>query len=217
MRHNIIKRSLSLVLALVMVLGLGATGVQAAPAKQNVTFEKLENVGADLIQNNAVIENKNENRYADTDMVRVTIVLEGEGAIGKLSAGEDFLSSTDAVEYRAELQAKQEKVTADISRQALKGKKLDVVWNLTLVANAISANVCYGDIDEIAKVQGVERVYLETVYYPQTAETNNIVAQEMTGANIAQNSYGYYGAGTAIAVVDTGTDPYHQSCSAEGF
>ena len=137
MRHNIIKRSLSLVLALVMVLGLGATGVQAAPAKQNVTFEKLENVGADLIQNNAVIENKNENRYADTDMVRVTIVLEGEGAIGKLSAGEDFLSSTDAVEYRAELQAKQEKVTADISRQALKGKKLDVVWNLTLVANAI--------------------------------------------------------------------------------
>ena len=217
MRHNIIKRSLALALALVMVLGLGVTGVQAAPSAQKVTFEKLDSVSADLIQNEAVIENKNEKHYADTDMVRVTIVLEGEGAVSKLTAGEDFLSSTDAVAYREELQVRQDAVAAAISQQALKGRKLDVVWNLTLVANAISANVCYGDIEQIEKVQGVERVYLETVYYPQTAETNNIVAQEMTGADVAQNSYGYYGAGTAIAVVDTGTDPDHQSFSAEGF
>ena len=188
MRHNIITRSLALALALVMVLGLGVTGVQAAPAKQNVTFEKLD-----------------------------SIVLEGEAAIGKVQPGESFLANADAVAYRAELQAKQDKVASAISQQALKGKELDVVWNLTLVSNAISANVAYGDIQKIAGVEGVERVYLETVYHPQTAEKNNIVAQEMTGANVAQNSYGYYGAGTAVAVVDTGTDPDHQSFSAEGF
>ena len=77
MRHNIITRSLALALALVMVLGLGVTGVQAAPVQQKVTFEKLDSIGADLIQNETVIENKNEKHNADTDMVRVTIVLEG--------------------------------------------------------------------------------------------------------------------------------------------
>ncbi len=217
MRKNILKRSLALVLAMALVLSLGTTGVQAVPASQNVTFEKLTGVEADLFQNNAVIGNENEKHYADTDMVRVMIVLEDAPAMNEIKGGENFLTNIEAVEYRAQLQAKQEKVTAEISAQALKGKKLDVVWNLTLMANAISANVAYGDIDEIEKVKGVERVYLETVYYPQTAQTNNIVAQEMTGANVAQNSYGYYGAGTAVAVVDTGVDPDHQSFSAEGF
>ena len=217
MRNNVMRRSLALVLAMVMVLGLGVTGVQAAPAAQKVTFEKLENVGADLIQNNAVIENKNEKLHADTDVVRVMIVLEDEPAIDKVGSASQFVTDIQAAQYRAQLQAKQEKLADVISTQALKGEKLDVVWNLTLMANAISANVTYGSIEEIAKVKGVERVYLETVYEPQTAQTNNIVAQEMTGANVAQNSYGYYGAGTAIAVVDTGTDPDHQSFSAEGF
>ena len=216
MKH-MMRRTLALVLAMVMVLGLGISGVQAAPASRTVTFEKLSGISADLIPDGAVIENQNEKLYADTDMVRVMIVLEGKPAMDKIKDGQTFLTSIEAVGRRAELQAMQEQVTAAISTQALKGKKLDVVWNLTLMANAISANVAYGDINEIAKVKGVEKVYLETVYYPQKAETNNIVAQEMTGANVAQNSYGYYGAGTAIAVIDTGTDPDHQSFSGEGF
>ena len=215
--RNMMRRSLALVLAMVMVLGLGVTGVQAAPAAQKVTFEKLETVGADLIQNDAVIENKNEKLHADTDVVRVMIVLEDEPALDKVGSASEFVADIQAVNYRAQLQAKQEKLADAISTQALKGEKLDVVWNLTLMANAISANVTYGSIEKIARVEGVEQVYLETVYYPQTAELSNIVAQEMTGANVAQNSYGYYGAGTAIAVVDTGTDPDHQSFSAAGF
>ena len=214
---NMMRRSLALLMAVVMVLGLGISGVQAAPASKTVTFEKLSDVNVDLLGTGAVIENKNEKTYADTDMVRVMIVLEGEGAAEKIKGGENFLASIEAVSRRAQLEVQQEKVAETISKQVLKGKELDVVWNLTLMANAISANVCYGDIEKIAQVDGVERVYLETVYYPQEAETNNIVAQEMTGANVAQNSYGYYGAGTAVAVVDTGTDPDHQSFSGEGF
>ena len=211
------RRMLSLVLAVVMVLSLGISGVQAAPASKDISFEKLTGIDTQLFGENLVIENKNEKLYADTDMVRVMIVLEDAPAVSFLKGGENFTASVEAMGHRNELQAKQEKLAEKISQQALKGKALDVVWNLTLMANAISANVCYGDIGKIAAVEGVEKVYLETVYYPQAAETNNTVAQEMTGANIAQNSYGYYGAGTAIAVVDTGTDPDHQSFSGEGF
>ena len=120
MRHNSFRRALALLMAAVMVLGLGVNGVQAAPA--SVTFEKLENVSADLFGTGAVIENKNEPLYADTDMVRVMIVLEGEPAIGELKGNENFTTNIEAVQYRAELQAKQEKVADAISRQALKGE-----------------------------------------------------------------------------------------------
>ena len=216
MKHTM-KRTLALLLAAVMTLGLGITGVQAAPVSRTVTAQKLENVHTDLFGGGAVIDSDRKPLYADTDVVRVMIVLEGEGAVSKLQTGEKFVSNADAVAYRAQLQAKQEQLAETISVQALGGRKLDVVWNLTLMANAISANVPYGTMDKIAKVQGVDRVYLETVYEPQKAETNNTIAQQMTGANVAQNTFGYTGAGTAIAVVDTGTDPDHQSFSAEGF
>ena len=155
MRNNIFKRSLAVVLAMVMVLGLGLTGVQAAPAAQKVTFEKLDDLNADLFQNNAVIENENEKRYADTDVVRVMIVLEDKPALDKTASASAFVTDVQAVAYRAQLQAKQEKLARTISTQALKGEKLDVVWNLTLMANAISANVAYGKIDEIDAVEGV--------------------------------------------------------------
>ena len=211
------KRTLALLLAVVMTLGLGITGVQAAPASGTVSFEKLDKISADLFGGGAVIEKEHQPRYADTDVVRVMIVLEGDGAVSKLQGNEKFASNADAVAYRAELQAKQERLAQTISAQALGGKELDVVWNLTLMANAISANVPYGTIEKIAAVKGVDRVYLETVYYPQQAQTNNTVAQQMTGADVAQNTYGYTGAGTAIAVVDTGTDPDHQSFDPEGF
>ena len=213
MKNNMFRRGLALMMAWVMVLSLGIGGVQAA---QGVSAQPLESVGAELLQGNA-IENKNEPLYAETDMVRVMIVLEEEPAIGKLKGTENFVENIEAVSYRAELQAKQDKLADEISVKALKGQKLDVVWNLTLMANAISANVRYGDIEKIARVAGVEKVYLETVYEPQKAEVSNIVAQEMTGANVAHDTYGYTGAGTAIAVVDTGTDPDHQSFSEEGF
>ena len=215
--NTYLRRTLALLLAAVMTLGLGVTGVQAAPVSRTVTAQKLENVSADLFGNGAAVESDSKPLYADTDVVRVMIVLEGDGAISKLPAGEAFTANAEAVALRAELQARQEQLAETISTQALGGKKLDVVWNLTLMANAISANVTYGSIEKIAAVKGVERVYLETVYEPQVAETNNTIAQQMTGANAAQNTYGYTGAGTAIAVVDTGTDPDHQSFSAEGF
>ena len=216
MRHTVFRKAMALLLALVMVLGL-SNGVQAAPASRTITAEKLDSIGTELFQSGNAIENKNEPIHADTDMVRVLIVLEDKPALEKAGSAAAFTADVQAVNYRAQLQAKQEKLAEKISSQALMGQKLDVVWNLTLMANAISANVTYGSIQRIAQVDGVEKVYLETVYHPQTAETNNIIAQEMTGANVAQNSYGYYGAGTAIAVVDTGTDPDHQSFSGAGF
>ena len=55
------------------------------------------------------------------------------------------------MKYRQKLETKQEKMAKTISRKALGGEALDVVWNLTLAANIISANVEYGQIEKIER------------------------------------------------------------------
>ena len=55
---------------------------------------------------------------------------------------------------------------AAISTEALDGEPLDVVWNLTLAANLISANVPYGKMEAIRELSGVQDVILETRYAP---------------------------------------------------
>ncbi len=203
------KRLLALALALAMVCSL----VPAAQANA-VTFEALDSISASLTQQTPI---ETQSAIADSEMVRAMIVLEDEPAISRVTARQTYSRDEEAQLYRAELQTKQETMAKTISSKVLKGKTLDVVWNLTLMANAISANVTYGELKQIEQLSGVEAVYLETRYYPQTAQTNNIVAQEMTGADLAQNTYGYTGAGSRIAVIDTGTDTDHQSFSAAGF
>lgn len=88
--------------------------------------------------------------------------------------------------YRAGLQEQQDAVAEAISEEALGGEKLDVVWNLTLVANAISANVAYGSIEDIKAVPGVADVVVERRYEPDVYsvggdDPNMQVSTGMTG------------------------------------
>ena len=112
-------------------------------------------------------------------------------------------------------------MTAAIERAT--GGQLDVVWNLTLAVNAISANVRYGDIVKICAVDGVDRVELENRYEAQTGETAQPntanTSQYMVGAaqTWGVNGSGYTGAGSKVAIIDTGVDYTHQSFNADAF
>lgn len=101
------------------------------------------------------------------------------------------------------------------------GKAPDIVWNLTLAANILSVNVEYGQISKIEALPGVEKVVLETQYRPDvvstgTADPNMSTSSEMIGSPGAWAA-GYTGAGSRIAVIDTGIDTDHQSFSGAGF
>lgn len=225
-KHSSLKRILAVCLSLVMVLSLVPGTARAADSNgDSVSFEKIDpsEVSVDLRGSGFKAENKkvdldSDNTFKSTDRVRVMIVLPGEAAISLIGKG--MRASDPAVAaYRENLRTTQERTADAISREALDGEKLDVVWNLTLVTNAISANVEYGQIEDIAKVNGVKAVYLERRYEPMTtgeAELNNIPAQGLTGA-AALKLDGYTGAGMRIAVIDTGTARYHQSFDAGAF
>ena len=225
MRKHQSKRLTALLLALVLCLGLAVPAGAADTTSSGVKIEKVDNsaVSVSLTDDSqqTTITEEETPLYQDTDMVRVSIVLKGKSTLEKGFSTQHIAANSQAMAYRSGLQAQQETLAKKISKDALGGKTLDVVWNLTLAANIISANVAYGDIDAIKAVSGVEDVVLETRYEPQVAsvdalDPNMATSGSMIGSGVAYEA-GYNGAGTRIAVIDTGTDTDHQSFNEDAF
>ena len=224
MKKHLSKRLTALLLALVLCLGLTVpVGATESSGGTNVRFEQVDNsVVSGSLRNNRVVQEQAETPlYRDTDMVRVSIILSGKSTIEKGFATLNIAENSQAMAYRDRLQAQQDTVASRISQKALGGQALDVVWNLTLAANIISANVPYGDIEAIKAVSGVEDVVLETRYEPAVVGTdptdpNMATSSSMIGSSAAWAA-GYTGAGSRIAIIDTGTDTDHQSFDAKAF
>lgn len=214
------KRLLSLLLSLTMLLSL----VLPASAKQeseSLSFHRVDAsaVSTDL-RTNAADETVEEPDYADTDVVRVSIVLDGKPTIQAGYATKNIAANAAATAYRDELRAAQKNVVAAIER--VTREKLDVVWNLTLAANIISANLAYGKIETVRQIPGVKDVFVETRYEPcvvnadEANDPNMATSSSQIGSSNAWAA-GYTGAGTRIAVVDTGIDTDHKSFSADAY
>lgn len=160
--------------------------------------------------------------YDAEDMVRAFIVLNGKSTMEKGYATAGIASNQAAEQYAESLKRSQETVAQRISAQALDGQALQVRWNLTLAANAISADVRYGDLEAIAQVQGVKGVYLVPQYEVCQTEPGETVAPNTISAGTMVGSYdtwaeGYTGAGSRIAVIDTGLDTDHPSFDPNAF
>ena len=221
MKQKGFQKFISVLLALVLTLGLALPAMAADGSGEQGSKLSFEQVSADeynvgLSRRDEVsTEETEEPLYEDTDIVRVSIVLEDASTLEKgFTADEIAAFSSDAMAYRQSLKGKQEAMEATISRQALDGEDLDVVWNLTLAANIISANVEYGDISAIEAVPGVEEVLVERRYEPcvvkeeLTTDPMMSTSDEMIGSTAVWAS-GYTGAGRKIAIIDTGIDVDH--------
>ena len=221
MKAHLTKRVLSLMLAIAMVLSLAAPAA-ATGTGNAVHFTKSSAASSLEVLGKTAATEQSAPIHADTDLVRVSIVLEDASTLHSGFSTMNVAESAEAMAYRAELKAQQEDLTAKIERTT--GSKLDVVWNLTLAANLISANVRFGDIAAIEAVPGVAQVILENVYEPavvaesakEELDPHQISSTIMTGTvNVWQS--GYTGAGSRVAVIDTGIDTDHQSFSPKGL
>lgn len=223
-RSGFASKFLAVVLTAVLLLGLMAPAGAAGTASDSVrlSFEQVDNSEVTAGLQSVEAELPEQAPYADTDEVRVSILLERRSTLEAGFSTQSISGNAAAMRYRTGLKEEQAAVTASIERQALGGASLDVVWNLTLAANIISANVPYGKIDQIKAVDGVKDVVLETQYRPDVvsmggeASPNMTISTQMNGSNVAWES-GYTGAGTRIAIVDTGLDLDHQSFDPGAF
>ena len=223
MKAHLTKRVLCLLLTIAMVLSLTAPAAATGhDHSTEISFHKSDAASSLEAIGQTAATGQSAPAYEDQDIVRVSIVLEEASTLHSGFSTRNVSENAAAMAYRTGLQARQDDVAALIEKAI--GKDLDVVWNLTLAANLISANICYGDITRIEAVPGVKQVLLENVYEPavvadsvkEEADPGQISSTIMTGSVSVWES-GYTGAGSRVAVIDTGIDVDHQSFSAKGL
>ena len=152
----------------------------------------------------------NKDAHDNTDEVRVFIVLDGDSVLEKGYSVKGLSENDSAQSLSKEIETGQGAVVEQIQR-AVGSHSMKVRYQFSLLTNAVSATVQYGDLEEIQKVAGVKDVYVVPEYQLQdTATPNTMTAGEMVGSYQAWDS-GYTGAGQRIAIVDTGIDVNHPS------
>ena len=165
---QVLKRLVSGILAAAVT---ATSIVVPTTADDSIDLADLSSKGISVVSPNRDKLVEEDLGYADEDEVRVSIVLEDASTIKAGFDIETIAVDSKAVAYRDSLKVKQLDMTKNIEKATK--EELDVVHNLTLAANLISANVKYGQIKDIEKVSGVKSVLVETKYDPaKTVETD---------------------------------------------
>ena len=208
---------------LVLAMSLGMTGnVFAAGTGQSDTEDSVwtkEELADSQSMADAESAPEETEEIPQDETVRVLIVMDGKSAIEKGYSTDAIAQDKSAMKYADKLEKKQEEITEKISEEALNGEALGVRYNFTLLANAVSADVAYGDVEKIQAVEGVEGVYVVPKYdvaASDAASPNTVTAGEMVGSYDTWAA-GYTGAGQRIAVIDTGLDTDHPSFDGGAF
>lgn len=155
--------------------------------------------------------------YEESDMVAAFIVLEDTPLVER---GYAAISSIPEAQTN-QLLKKQDSVIQAIENNVLGGSKLDVRYQFTYLTNAVSVRVEFGNLQKIAVQPGVKTVFLAPTYAPLQDETlgQDVAAPMSGGSSVSSGAQevwanGYTGAGTKIAVIDTGLDLDHPSFAA---
>lgn len=226
MRCKRSKRLLALLLAVGMLFGTAFSTQAETPDQQKadsglpvwekVTRDELE-IPLDTRRNQealteqpAFFSQEETETETETEPVRVLIVFEEDALIDKGYSAESISSNVFARSYGAKLEQDQKHVLDEIETLDLEGE-IEIQHQFTFLANAVSAEILPGDIAAISELDGVERVVVEPVYeLANTARPNMATAGEMVGS-YSTWAEGYSGAGTRIAIIDTGLDTDHPS------
>ena len=141
----------------------------------------------------------NIHQYADTDIVRVIVLLE--------SAPEADYEGTAAQKsaYRVRLDKEHAAVKKAMTMD------FETAYEFTTLLNGFSGDVAYGELENIAKIDGVSAVYIANHYAePRLEMPENNYANQIIG-NTVMNNNGYNGKGIVVAVLDTGLRTTHEA------
>lgn len=222
------KKLSSVLMALALVMNSQATvfAEDDSPEEASEFGWRMEEIDGDSISFNRSghtpgTEINRDYGIEDSEVVRVSIILDKDSTIASGFDVNGISDNAQAEAYRQELQADQQAVVQEIEQNVDGVDQLDVVWNLTLAANLISANVEFGKIGQIAQLPGVSDVVIETKYDVPVTEVHDTdpmmsTSDTMIGSTAAW-AEGYTGAGSKVAVIDTGIDTDHQSFDAGAF
>ncbi len=212
------KRSLAFVLAACMLLAL-LPSFGAGASAANVSYTEVDPSVIDT--GTAVLPEAEQDAEQDVpaadEEVHVIILFEQKSLAKKGFSTKDLLENEKAASYSSSLKKQQLSLVDRIEREALGGEKLEIRYQFTVAVNGVATVVPYGRIEQILAVDGVADVYLEERYeLDETVQPDTATAGEMVGSYSAWAD-GYTGAGSRIAIIDTGLDLSHPSFSEGGY
>ena len=117
---------------------------------------------------------------------------------------EEFKDTKVANDYKDELLARQNGV---LDRLVAEGLVNDVRYSYVHIADGAFVKTTYEMIDQITKIEGVERVMISNRYLPADAVENPVDVYDTGIFNSA--SVSYTGKDTVVAILDTGCDYSH--------
>ncbi len=217
---------ISLVLALSLFFGMTVSASNWGKSQQERQLSSLK-VGEfewseELEAGNPGIEaepipEQIEEREEDSEEVRVFIIMEGDSILEQGFSVREISEDLHAQSSSQETEEKQRMVMEQVQR-AVRYQPVEIRYQFSLLANAVSATVQYGDIERIKNVEGVKAVYEVPKYHLQdtVVKPNTYTAGEMVGSYDVWDS-GYTGAGRRIAILDTGIDEDHPSFDPGAF
>ena len=221
------KRLFITVLAVLMLLNNGnqvaAISVKEQPnSSSNVTELSVTQINTSNIdvkqEYGSILKDNLSSQYSEDDIVRVSIFLNDDSIVEKGFSTRKIAANNRAMQYRTELLNKHEVIKEKISGIA---SSFDVKSDFVLLVNAISAEIKYSDLNKIRAIDGVKAVELESYYtVPDIGALNDsqetgtisqsISVRDSIGTPLLW-AEGYTGAGSRIAIIDTGINDLHES------
>ena len=219
------RKILSMILAIAMIVTAYHVPSRAA-GNDKISDKILDQLGTGVEKDGSYLEvpklgDREEEEVGElkpinlSEVLRVSIVLDKPGTIEAGYPMKNIANNSSAMSYRNNLKTQQAVLINKI--QQVTGKKLDVKWNITLGANIISANMTRGDMIKIASVSGIKKLVIENLYAAPITEPNTSNTPGMIGADTVAWANGFYGAGSKIMIIDTGTNQDHLSFSGEAL
>lgn len=192
-----LKRSLAILLILLVTCGSAVFGIGNSQA---VSLDKSNKVKPTKVQPN-VDPNKD---------VRVFVEMTGDPGIEyakQKGVKYNKLSKQERKSVEDKALAEQKAVKGKMKDKKIKSKEIN---DVTTIVNGFSADVKYGDIDQIKAIDGVKSVEVVNEYKRPQETPEMIYSKELVQAQEAWGNYGYKGEGMVVGIIDTGIDYDHR-------
>ena len=210
MRKQKLRQLLAVLLTLCLLLGC----VPAVFAADQTKELELQQTPVSISPENENVETDAADEPAPEETVRVIIRFRSDSLTEHGYSTRGLGSNAAALAYSDRLQKKQRTQIKAISAEL--GVTLPVRYQFTIGVNGVATSVPYGEVEAIRAMDGVESVYVENQYEPDVEEPNTATAGTMIGSYNAWAD-GYTGAGSRVAIIDTGLDIDHPSFDESAF
>ena len=220
------QRLLALVLVLMMlisVLPVSAMAAELTPAdaQTGLTATDVTNELTDSDRLSIFEENMDPSKVsksdvpADDEMVRVIVQLDADSLLdarNRTNAGMSMLDFQQTAAAKAQLEEIADVQLSVMNAMESQNIPSSFTFSYTSVISGFAAQVPYGRIGDIKKLDGVVDVVLCQTYYTDSMGSATL-GQALTAAEVAaySNNTQYQGEGTLIGILDTGLDVNHEA------